>query len=56
MFVNSEGAGKHLQAGAKKVLLQLSFNPCMYTIGGILGMIRLLTCPDVLACWPVSAG
>ena len=26
VFVNSEGAGKHLQAGAKKVLLLLSFN------------------------------
>ena len=32
MFVNSEGAGKHLQAGAKKVLLQSSFSHCMTII------------------------
>ena len=42
VFVNSEGAGKHLQAGAKKVLLQLSFNPCIIITGRILG---------VEACW-----
>ena len=47
VFVNSEGAGKHLQAGAKKVLLQPSFSHCMTIIDTTVWTVRLLTLPHV---------
>ena len=56
VFVNSEGAGKHLQAGAKKVLLQPSLSHCMTITETTLWTESLLAFPDVQAWGPVSAG
>ena len=52
VFVNSEGAGKHLQAGAKKVLLRTLIQPLRDHCWEFLGELKLLgfpRCPGMLA-------